>query len=63
MYGRGGGLRFSRGRGRGSRQQEPPRYSRFDNNIFTVLADPDEDIVKDGGTHSIFFVEDISDHF
>ena len=54
MYGRGGGLRFSRGRGRGVRQEAPPRYSRFDNNIFTVLADPDEDIVQDGGTHSIF---------
>ena len=30
------------------------RYNRFDNNIFTVLDDLDEDIVQDGGVHGMF---------
>ena len=30
------------------------RYKRFDNNIFTVLGDLDEDNVQDGGVHGMF---------
>ena len=52
MASAGRGLR-TRG-GRGFNSGGFSRYKRFDNNIFTMLGDLDEDNVQDGGVHGMF---------